>query len=57
MAAWKLGYVFRRFLAKRIFAFCGDGVIVKQHAYFGDRRELRVGHALPSNWNDATTPH
>jgi maltose O-acetyltransferase len=44
MPSWKIGYVFRRFLAKQIFASCGDGVIIKQHAYFGDGRTLRVGH-------------
>jgi len=44
MPSWKFGYALRRFLVKRIFASCGDGVIVKQRAYFGDGRTLRVGH-------------
>jgi len=44
MPSWKFGYVLRRFLVKRIFASCGDNVVVKQHAYFGDGRTLRVGH-------------
>jgi maltose O-acetyltransferase len=44
MPSWKFGYEFRRFLVKQIFASCGDGVIIKQHAYFGDGSTLRVGH-------------
>jgi maltose O-acetyltransferase len=44
MPSWRFGYALRRLLVKRIFASCGDGVIVKQRAYFGDGRTLRVGH-------------
>jgi maltose O-acetyltransferase len=44
MPSWRFGYALRRFLVKRIFASCGDGVIIKQHAYFGDGRTLRIGH-------------
>jgi maltose O-acetyltransferase len=51
MPGWKLGYKLRRFLVRRIFASCGDGVIVKQHAYFGDGRTLRVGHRAQIGMN------
>jgi maltose O-acetyltransferase len=43
MPTWRFGYALRRFLAKRILEYCGEGVIVKQHAYFGDGRQIRVG--------------
>jgi maltose O-acetyltransferase len=42
--SWKIGYAIRRFLVKRIFMQCGEEVIVKQHAYFGDGQTLSVGH-------------
>jgi maltose O-acetyltransferase len=41
---WKFGYALRRFLVARIFGSCGTDVKVKQHAYFGDGRTLRVGN-------------
>jgi maltose O-acetyltransferase len=44
MPTWRWGYALRRFLVKRIFASCGEGVIVKQHAYFGDGHTLRIGN-------------
>lgn len=44
MPTWKFSYAFRRFLVKRLFAVCGDGVVVKDHAYFGDGGTLRIGY-------------
>jgi maltose O-acetyltransferase len=44
MPGWRFGYALRRFLAQRIFASCGRDVLIKQHAYFGDGRTLRVGN-------------
>ena len=41
---WRLGYWLRRKLVKRIFRFCGDNVLIKHGAYFGDRSEVRLGH-------------
>ena len=41
---WRLGYAFRRFLVGRIFESCGEGVIIKQGAIFGDGSKLRIGN-------------
>lgn len=41
---WCLGYAFRRFLVGRIFESCGEGVIIKQGAIFGDGSKLRIGN-------------
>jgi maltose O-acetyltransferase len=41
---WKFAYALRRFLVKRIFRSCGEGVIVKRHAYFGEGSTLQVGN-------------
>jgi maltose O-acetyltransferase len=41
---WRIGYAWRRALVRRIFDGCGSDVIVKQGAYFGTGRGLRVGH-------------
>lgn len=43
MPGWRFGYAWRRFLVRRIFRTCGKGVIVKQHAYFGEGSTLQVG--------------
>jgi len=46
MPGWKFAYAVRRFLVKRIFQSCGEGVVVKQHAYFGDGNTLNVGNRV-----------
>ena len=46
MPGWKFAYAFRRFLVKGIFQSCGEGVVVKQHAYFGDGSTLQVGNRV-----------
>jgi maltose O-acetyltransferase len=51
MPTWKWGYALRRLLVKRIFSACGEGVIVKQHAYFGDGHTLRVGNRAQIGMN------
>lgn len=51
MPGWKFGYAFRRFLVKRLFRSCGEGVIVKQHAYFGVGSTLRVGNRAQIGMN------
>ena len=43
MPGWRFGYAFRRFLVGHLFKSCGEAVIVKQGAYFGDGRSLCVG--------------
>ncbi|HBN08154.1 MAG TPA: acetyltransferase [Cyanobacteria bacterium UBA8530] len=43
MPGWRFGYALRRFLSKFIFKRCGEGVIIKQQAYFGSGSELVVG--------------
>ena len=43
MPGWRFGYALRRFLVRHLFESCGEDVIVKQDAYFGDGRSLRVG--------------
>lgn len=40
---WRLGYALRRKLLEWIVPDCGKGVVVKQHAYFGRGRDLRIG--------------
>jgi maltose O-acetyltransferase len=40
---WRFGYWLRRKLVKRIFKQCGEGVIIKQNAYFGTGHNLIVG--------------
>lgn len=40
----KLSKAFRGCLCKRIFASCGDGLNVEQGAYFGSRKDIRVGN-------------
>jgi maltose O-acetyltransferase len=37
-------YALRQFLVKRIFLSCGEEVMVKQHAYFGNGRTLALGN-------------
>lgn len=44
MPGWKLAYWIRRYLVKRIFHSCGDGVIIKSRVYFGTGTHLRIGH-------------
>ncbi|MFM2291118.1 MAG: Maltose O-acetyltransferase [Bacteroidota bacterium] len=34
----------RRFLCKRIFAGCGDKLVIENHAYFGNGKDMRVGN-------------
>lgn len=43
LPGWRLGYFLRRRLVRHLFETCGEGVIVKQGAYFGNGRGLRVG--------------
>ena len=40
---WRLGYRLRRILIRAIAEECGSGVIVKQNAYVGSGRGLRIG--------------
>lgn len=40
---WRFAYGLRRFLCRRIFKKCGDGVIIKTNAYFGTGAELVIG--------------
>lgn len=40
---WRLAYRVRRDLLRRIVPECGEGVIVKDHCYFGTGAGLRVG--------------
>lgn len=40
---WRFGYAFRRKLVRCIFASCGEQVLVKRHAYFGEGGTLVVG--------------
>ena len=40
---WRVGYLIRRFLVKRIFDQCGNGVLVKTGAYFGSGSGIRIG--------------
>jgi maltose O-acetyltransferase len=40
---WRIGYSFRKKLAKHIFATCGRNVIIKQHAYFGTGVGIGIG--------------
>lgn len=51
MPGWQFGYAFRRLLVKRLFRSCGEGVIVKQHAYFGLGSTLRVGNRAQIGMN------
>lgn len=44
MPGWTIGYLARRFLARRLFQECGEGVIVKTRAYFGTGGSLRIGN-------------
>ena len=37
-------FAFRRFLVRRIFQECGDGVLVKKGCYFGSGIGIKVGH-------------
>jgi len=46
MPGWRFGYAVRRFLVKGIFQSCGEEVIVKRHAYFGDGSTLQVGNRV-----------
>src|SRR5450631_3744506 len=48
---WRFGYFVRRLLVKRIFAVCGDRVIIKQRAYFGGGRTLKVGNRAQLGMN------
>jgi len=43
MPGWRLGYAFRRLLARWIFKSCGSGVIIKQKAYFGSGKDIVIG--------------
>lgn len=40
---WRLGYGLRRFLVKRIFRHCGEGVLIKHGAYFGSGASIQLG--------------
>lgn len=40
---WRFGYWLRRHLVKALFKRCGDGVIIKQRAYFGSGGEIELG--------------
>jgi len=40
---YKLGYKLRKIAAKRLFLACGDGIVIKNKAYFGDGSRLKVG--------------
>lgn len=41
---YKLGYYWRRHLARCVLRHCGKDVIVKDHCYFGDGSRLSVGN-------------
>jgi maltose O-acetyltransferase len=41
---WRFGYWLRRVLAKRIFRYCGENVIIKRGAYFGSGSDVSLGH-------------
>jgi maltose O-acetyltransferase len=41
---YKLAYAMRRFLVQRLLLKCGDGVIVKTGAYFGNGSTLQMGN-------------
>ena len=41
---WKLGYKLRRWLMKYIAEECGLNVVIKQNAYVGTGRGLRIGN-------------
>jgi maltose O-acetyltransferase len=43
---WRFAYAFRRFLVKRIFQSCGEGVIVRRHVDFGRGETLQVGNRV-----------
>jgi acetyltransferase-like isoleucine patch superfamily enzyme len=40
---WRLGYILRRILVRRIFKQCGDGVLIKKNAYFGSGVDIQIG--------------
>jgi len=44
MPGWRLGYWLRGHLVKKIFAYCGDDVIIKRRAYFGTGQHIKLGH-------------
>jgi maltose O-acetyltransferase len=53
---WRLGYSIRRGLVRRIFAECGEEVIVKQNCYFGNGASLRVGDRAQLGENSRIGP-
>jgi len=43
MPGYQLGYFLRRILAKKLLAFCGNEIILKNRCYFGNGSKLSVG--------------
>ena len=42
MPGYMVGYFLRRKIANKLFAFCGDNIVVKNECYFGDGSRLLV---------------
>lgn len=43
MPGYQLGYVIRRILVKKLLAYCGEHVVIKDKCYFGNGSKLSVG--------------
>ena len=41
---WRFAYWLRKHIVKSIFRRCGDDVIIKQGAYFGQGNDIEIGH-------------
>lgn len=41
---YRFGYWLRRRLCEKIFLYCGENVIIKKNAYFGDGSGMVIGH-------------
>jgi len=43
MPGYKFGYMIRRVIVKKLLAYCGEQVVIKNNCYFGNGSRLSVG--------------